>query len=310
MRSTRRRVRFFKVFQTISQSWFAFVLAMTLLGAFWYLCYWLIATYAPGYLHFFKWGVIMALIIALPMLIFNEPLVVLIMGCKRLKKRSDCPKLWEAVEKATPLLARPKPRLYICPVTAKNAFAFGWGIPFFSAVAATQGLIDSLSDEELSAVMAHEIGHIINKDILVSMAMAISVMVIAYTGWLLLRLGPYSSGRRKSSSSKGKGGAVLIIVIIIGLLLYLFGRILGVILQMFVSRQREYAADAQSARIIGSSQPLISALQEIIKNPELSNRSVNAAIGFLCTADPDPSDFMSTHPSITKRLKALENLEA
>ena len=190
-----------------------------------------------------------------------------------------------------------------------NAISFGWGLPFFSAVGATKGLVDDLSQEELEAVMAHEVGHILNKDILISMAMAVTVMMMATTGWLLLRLGPYGG---RSRSSRGKNGAVALLVLLaVGGTMYIFGRLLGIVLQAFVSRQREYAADATSARIMGSSDPLISALQKVTGRAYIgASPAVGAAVGFLCTADPEPSDVMATHPSLERRIRALEKLES
>ena len=139
------------------------------------------------------------------------------------------------------------------------------------------------------------------------MFMTFTVMVMALTGWLLLRVAPFSSSGRSSSS--GKGGGAVLIAILVGGGMYLFGRLFGLILQNFVSRQREYAADAKSARIMGTPKPLMSALEKICGNPSVGTSTVGAACGFLCTADPDPSDMFSTHPSMPKRLRALQALE-
>jgi len=94
----------------------------------------------------------------------------------------------------------------------------------------------------------------------------------------------------------------------VGILLYVVGRILGYVLQMFVSRQREYAADA-AAKTVGASRPLISALEKIMSNPGIGSESAGAALGFMCTADPEPSDVFATHPAPEKRLAALRALE-
>lgn len=306
--SVHRRIKLYKSFFVLTRSWISFALALALIGVIWLGCYALVAKFAGAKLVYFKWGAWTAGVIGLLMLIFNEPLVVLIMGCKRIRKREQCPKLWDAVYGVIPWHAHPAPRIYLVPTSGMNAFAFGLGLPFFSAVGATKGIVDELNSDELRAVIAHEIGHIINKDILISTAMAISVMMMAYTGWFLLRIGPYSGGRRSSSSSKG-GGIALLVVLLVGGFLYIFGRIIGVILQMFVSRQREYGADATSAAILGSSQPLISALKKIVRNPHIGSANQGAAFGFLCTADPEPDDLMSTHPNLGNRISALEMLE-
>jgi heat shock protein HtpX len=305
----KKGVNLAKVFFVWARSWVSFLVALIAMVFVWGVCYYLVARFAPGAIKFFNWGAILSAVFGLFILIFNEPIVALSMGAKRIKRREQAPELWDAVHWVTPFFARPVPRIYLVDTRGMNAFAFGWGLPFFSAVGATQGIIKRLSSEELKAVMAHEIGHIINKDILVSMAMTISVMVMALTGWILLKIGPYSSSSRSSSDSKGGGAVGMIVVLFVGVVMYGFGRLFGFILQMFVSRQREYAADASSTKIMGTSQYLVSALRKISNDPSIGSSNVGAAMGFLCTADPDPNDLFSTHPSMEKRLAALVELE-
>lgn len=300
------KVRFYRVAVVWLRSWVAFAAALGLIALFWYGCYWAVATYAPSRLFYFQWGMIGAGIVGALMVLFNEIIVVHSMNAYRVYYKEENPKLWLAFERATPLLSRPRPRLYVIPERGMNAISFGLGLPFLSAVAATEGIIEDLSDDELAAVMAHEVGHVINKDILVSTIMTMSVMVMALTGWLLMRFGMYGDDRRDRKS----GAGVLLIVVLIGLLMYGLGRIVGIILQLFVSRQREYAADATAARIIGKSRPLISALEKITRSPRFSSASAGAAFGFLCTADPEPSDLMATHPDPYDRITALQELEA
>lgn len=297
------------MYSTWVRSWASFLFAFIAMAVMWGLCFLVIARFAPGAIRFFYWGAIGAFSICGILLVFNEPLVVLTMHAKRIKSREQCPRLWDAVHTVTPLIAKPTPRIYLVDTAGMNAFAFGWGLPFFSAVGATQGIINKLEQEELEAVMAHEVGHIANKDILVSMAMTLSVMMMAFTGWMLLKIGPYGSGNDRSSSNDKKGGWAILAILAIGGGMYLFGRLFGYILQMFVSRQREYAADASSSKIMGTSKHLASALQKIMRNPTIGSAKVGAAVGFLCTADPDPSDMLSTHPSMSKRLAALRDLE-
>lgn len=290
-------------------SWAAFLLGLATMGGIWYGCYWLVKSYAPAEsLDYFRWGAYSSLGIGVFLLVFNEPLVKLATGARWIRKREQYPALWDAVERVTPWQARPRPRIYLIPSDGMNAISFGWGLPLLSAVGATEGLVRNLNQEELEAVMAHEIGHVLNKDILISSAMAVTTMMMATTGWLLLRLGPYGGGGR-SSRSKGSGALVILIIVGVGLVMYVFGRLFGLVLQAFVSRQREYAADATSAKIMGSSRPLISALQKVVGYPDIGSRAVGAAAGFLCTADPEPSDVMATHPSLDRRIEALERLE-
>jgi len=303
------RVHLYRTAPVVLGSWLAFLFAAALIAGFYFGCYWLVARYASHYLIYFKVAAWIAIGLGLFTLLFNELLVKWSTGAKRVTCREDSPRLWDAVCRVKPWSAGPMPRIYLVRTAGMNAFAFGWGLPFLSAVAATTGLISRLDDDELEAVMAHEIGHIVNKDILVSTAMAISVMMMALTGYLLLKVGPVGSGRRRSSSS-GSGGLAILVVLLVGVLLYVFGRLIGYILQLFVSRMREYAADATSAQIMGTSQPLMSALSRISADPYVTGGDMEAAFGFLCTVDPDETDLMSTHPALSKRLAALRRLES
>lgn len=307
MKNTFNSVKNWKVYSVLIKSWISFMAAFIILTAMWLSCMLVVLRFAPGAARLFFLGIVGAAVFGTIILIFNEPLVVLSMGAKRIKSREQSPRLWDAVHSVTPSIARPVPRIYLVDTEGMNAFAFGLGLPFLSAVGATKGIIDNLDQNELEAVMAHEIGHIANKDILVSTAMTIGVMTLAFSGWLLLNFGRSSS---RSYSENNGGAAKLLLIPIIGGGLYLLGRIFGGVLQLFVSRQREYAADASSSKIMGTSKFLASALEKISRNPEIGSTKTNAALGFLCTADPDPSDFLSTHPSMKKRLAALAELES
>ncbi len=309
MKNQHGSVKNYKVFTTWARSWASFLFAFIIMAIMWGVCFLVVARFAPGAVRFFYFGALGALVLCGILLIFNEPLVALTMSAKRIRSREQCSRLWDAVHTVTPLIAKPIPRIYLVDTAGMNAFAFGWGLPFFSAVGATRGIIDKLEQEELEAVMAHEIGHIANKDILVSMAMTLSVMMMAFTGWMLLKIAPYNSGSDRSSSDSKGGGWAIVAILLVGGGMYIFGRLFGYVVQMFVSRQRVYAADASSSKIMGTSKHLASALQKIVRNPTIGSAKVGAAIGFLCTADPDPSDMLSTHPSMSKRLAALEALE-
>jgi heat shock protein HtpX len=290
-----KKVKFSKIAFIVARSWFSFFFGFFALLAVWLIAFLIVARITGPGVRLFAIGFAIAAVIDILMFIFNEPLVVRVFDCKRIYRREDNPKLWDAVQRMKKTSMRT--RIYIIPSQGMNACAFGWGIFGMSAVAATEGLINKLSSEELSAVMSHELGHLSNKDIPVSSLMAISVMTIAVTGWLLMNV------KTKDSGDK------IWALVLIGAGLYFFGRILGFFLQMFVSRQREYAADALSANRMGSSGPLISALEKIVENPHMVSKKKGAALGFLCTADPEPDDVLSTHPSLEKRISALRNLE-
>lgn len=300
-------VRVGRVYATTIRSWLSFFVAFAAMVLLWAVCYVVILRFVPGAVRLYVFGTFIAVSAAAVLLLLNEPLVKMVMNAKRVRNRNEAPELWDAVRAVTPWYAHPVPRIYLVQTSGMNAFAFGLGLPYLSAVGATTGLVEQLEHDELKAVMAHELGHIVNRDILVSTLMTTTVLTAALTGWLLLRVAPFMSSTRTSSKSSGWGMAVLFGI---GFVLYVFGRAFGYILQMFVSRQREYAADAASAKIMGSSRPLASALRKITRRPSIGSDTQSVAFGFMCTADPAPDDFLSTHPSMANRLKALADLEA
>ncbi len=304
------RVCYERFFYILLRSWLAFLFGIITIGSFWYGCYAAVSHFAPGGAQFFKIALMIAVPIILLLLLFNEWLVCVSASAKRLKTKTDCPRLWQAVRRVSPWYAvGPMPRVYLLPDKGRNALSFGWGLPGFSAVGATQGLLDNLDDEELASVMAHEVGHAINKDILVSMTMTFSVMILALTGYLLMEIAPTSSSKSQDETGKSSSPFGAIICVVIGGLLYYAGRLVGLLLQAFVSRQREYAADAFSVAIIGSGQPLASALKKIAENPTIGSKKIGAALGFLCTDDPVPDDLLAFHPKLENRLAQLRFLE-
>jgi heat shock protein HtpX len=308
-----------RILYRVIRSWLSIVVAMAILSGFWLGCYLTVAYVVEqyperaDYLTYFEWGLYLAGGIGIITLVFNEWIVARMTQAYKVSRREINERLWDSVHRATPWYARPYPRIYVLPEGGMNAISFGWGLPFMSAVGATEGLINELTDEELDAVMAHEVGHIINKDILISTMLSISVMVMAFTGYMLLRLSPYTLGSRRSSSSsdsKGSGAWVILVVLLVGGIMYGVGRFLAVFLQMFVSRQREYATDALAVDRVGSPKGLISALEKITGggSNEIGSKTIGTAAGFLCTADPDPSDMFSTHPDPYMRIRELEAL--
>jgi heat shock protein HtpX len=304
-----KKIKGYKVAWVCIRSWFLLILAVFAMVAAWLLLTAPIYLFAKPAIRFVGIAMALSLGISLLLFIFNEPLVVLMTGAKRIRKREASPMLWDSVNRVAPEMLSRTPRIYLIEESGMNAFAFGAGLPFLSAVGATQGIIKALDKEELDAVMAHEMGHIANKDMMVSITMTFSVMTMAFTGWCLYRLAPLSlvgSSEEKNGEKKGK---VILICIIIGAAMYYFGKALGCVLQLFVSRQREYVADAKSARYLGTGDHLISALEKISRNPHFAGKKAEAFAGFLCTADPDPSDLLSTHPSLENRIKALKALE-
>ena len=307
-----QRVRLDRWVWALTKSWLEYFLAVGILVAILAGGYVLIAWLVPGALGFFEVALMIAASIVTLLVIFNEWLVVWAMGAQRIRTREQNPRLWDSVERTSRYLWA-RPRIYWVPVSGMNAFAFGLGLPFLSAVGATRGLVNRLNDDQLDAVMAHEAGHINNKDIILSMSIMFLVMMITTTGYLMHNFWPFGiSGGSKGKDDKSGWLATIfkiIILPIIGWVLYELGRALGPILSAFVSRAREYGADAYSAHLMGSGDALAEALTIVVGDPSIGDSTTARLVGFLCTADPDRQSLLATHPSLTDRIRALHALE-
>jgi heat shock protein HtpX len=168
-------------------------------------------------------------------------------SARRIEKR-DQPQLFNVVEEMAIASGNPMPAVYIIDDSAPNAFATGRD-PAHSAVAITTGLLQKLDRDELQGVMAHEMSHVRNYDILYATMVAVMVGSIALMCDAFRRMAFYGGGRRRSSSSGGRGGGAAAVIMIVALLLAILAPIFAKLLQMAVSRRREYLADASAAEL-------------------------------------------------------------
>lgn len=320
---TAKKINLKKVDETIAKSRRGFFKATGILFLIWLAINISVMKIFPGFGKFVVIGTTLPIAFGIVLWLINAPLVRVAMSAKLIKNRSEAEVLWDIVHEISEQEGCKVPSIYLVDTPGMNAFAFGLGIDGFNAVGATQGIIDKLTRNELKAVMAHEVGHVNNRDMPVSMFLTVIVMSIVFLGWLLKEIAPYLVGRGdsdsdSSSSSSGSSFWVDIIrivgVIFLGGFIYYIGGFLGNMLKLYVSRMREYAADATGSRIMEDSIYLESALNKIVENPDLGGTKANAVFGFLCTADPSSSDelsleeAMSTHPSLDNRIKALRDL--
>ena len=197
-----------------------------------------------------------------------------------------------------------KPRLYIIPSEAANAFATGRNEKN-AAVACTEGILKLLTKEELKGVLAHELSHIKNKDILITTIAATIAGIISYLAFMA-RFAAIFGGMGRNREGGGN---------ILGLLaLAILTPIIALIIQLAISRSREYLADERGAKMIKDSKPLARALEKIhhsVKTNPL--RLGNTATSSLFIANPFKSDFFtsifSTHPSLKDRLERLNQMK-
>ncbi|MBN2070053.1 MAG: M48 family metallopeptidase [Candidatus Krumholzibacteriota bacterium] len=233
----------------------------------------------------------------------------MILGMSRARKieKKDYPQLFNVVEELSIAAGLPMPEIYVIDDSAPNAFATGRD-PEHSAVAITTGLMEKLDRDELQGVMAHELSHVGNRDILFSMMVGIMVGSIVLLSDFFLR-SVFWGGGRKRGKSKGGNGLLIIIAILMAVLAPIFAKIL----QLAVSRQREYLADASAAQLTRYPAGLASALKKISSDKEVLE-AANRATQHLYIVNPikpfekRAKSLFSTHPPIEERIARLENM--
>ncbi len=249
-------------------------------------------------------GVYIAFIFALLMngvsYFFSDKIALKMSGAKPLKQ-SQAPEVYSMVKELSHKMQIPMPDLYITPDRQANAFATGRG-PGHASVAVTQGILDVLSKEELKGVLAHELAHVKNRDILIATIAAVLASSLSFLANMTL-FGGLGGDR---DDNRGGGMLTLLIAILVP--------IAGSIIQMAVSRQREYGADESGAKAIGSGHALASALIAIHDSTRRNPKKVNPALSSLYIGNPlgglggSMMSLFSTHPPVEERVKRLRSL--
>jgi heat shock protein HtpX len=220
-------------------------------------------------------------------------------------QKSDNPRLWRIVENISISQGMPMPKVYIIPDEAPNAFATGRN-PQHAVVAATSGLLAIMDDKELEGVMAHEMGHVKNYDILVSTIVFGLVSAIGILADFAMRMA-FWSNVGKNDRDNGLGIALLLVGVVGSIIAFLIGPIINAA----VSRQREYLADATSAEITRYPDGLASALQKLGEYGRPMRRK-SSAMAHMYISDPVKPGFVervfSTHPPIPKRIERLQQI--
>lgn len=218
-------------------------------------------------------------------------------------RKEDNPRLWRTVENISIAQGMPMPKVYIIPDEAPNAFATGRN-PQNSVVAATSGLLAIMDDKELEGVMAHEMGHVKNYDILVSTIVFGLISAIGILADFAMRMAFWSNMGRRDDRDNGLGAALLLVGLVGSIVAFLIGPLISAA----VSRQREYLADATSAEITRYPEGLASALKKLGEYGRPMRRK-SSAMAHMYIADPMKPGFVervfSTHPPIPKRIERL-----
>ncbi len=215
--------------------------------------------------------------------------------------REQLPRVYEVVERITQKQGLPMPKIYVIPTDSPNAFATGRN-PSHASVAVTQGILDLLDDEELEGVLAHELGHVRNRDILISsiaatLAGAITILArMAYWGALFGGMG----GRDREDRGGGGLGALFMLIL---------APFAAMLIQLAVSRSREYQADATGAHFTGNPYALARALQKLDAYSKRIPMAASPSSAHLFIVQPllgiNFAGLFSTHPPIRKRIERL-----
>jgi len=255
-------------------------------------------SYVNGDRSIAYWVIGVAAIYALIQYFAASKLALAINGAQQIEKK-DNPRLYRIVENLTIATGMPMPKVYIIDDPAPNAFATGRD-PKHAVVAATSGILDIMNDRELEAVMAHEISHVRNYDIRVSMIAFGLVSAIALLSDIALRMMFFSGDRRENGSNP--------VVLVVGIVLIILAPIIAAMIQMAVSRQREYLADASGVMATRDSEGLASALEKLQQygRPLKHQNSASAHLFFSNPLKPNAfSKLFSTHPPLEERIARL-----
>jgi len=257
-------------------------------------------------LWFGEAALFVALGVAVVMLVVNlfmgDDLVTTVAGARQVERKEQAPELWRMVENLSITAGLPMPRVYIVPDESPNAFAAGRS-PKQAIVAATTGLLERLDEEELEGVLAHEMSHIRNYDVRLMTWAAVLAGSIAMIAGIFTRAMWFGGGRRDGGGSN----PLVLLAVLAGLIL---APIAALLIQMAISRRREYVADASAAELTRYPQGLASALRAISAAAKPSERLGNQAIAHLMIAPPLSArgrtmTVFATHPSTDDRIARL-----
>ncbi len=215
-------------------------------------------------------------------------------------EESQAPDLYADIRELTQRGELPMPRVYLIPSEQPNAFATGRN-PKHAAVAVTQGLLTLMPREQVKGVLAHELSHVKNRDILVASIAAMIGSVITWLSYMFIFFG----GDSENNSPIGAIGSLVALIV---------GPLAATLLQLGISRQREYLADASGAKLLGQAAPLANALESLERASQAIPMQVNPATESLYISNPlrarGMSKLFSTHPPIEERVRRLRAMDA
>jgi heat shock protein HtpX len=261
---------------------------------------WAVSYLYGGNLSIAYWVVGVALAYALIQYFAAGKLATLMTGAQEIQKK-DNPRLYRIIENLTITTGMPMPKVYLIDDSAPNAFATGRD-PKHAIVAATTGILEVMNDRELEAVMAHEISHVRNYDIRVSMIAFGLVSAIAVLSDIALRMFFFSNSDNRNNTNP--------IVLVVGIVLIILAPIIASLIQLAVSRQREYLADASGVMTTRDSEGMAQALEKLMQHGRPMKHQ-NTATAHLFLNNPLKPGFFSklfsTHPPLEERIARLRS---
>jgi len=249
-----------------------------------------------------EYGLILAVVMNFASYFFSEKIALAMSGAQPLTPQS-APQAYARIAPLVENMARrmniPMPKLYVTPEPSPNAFATGRN-PKHASIAFTAGILQLMDDNELNGVIAHELGHVLHRDILISSVAATIAAAITAAS----RFAFFFGGGRRDERDGGSGLEAVVMLIL--------GPIAAMMIQMAISRTREYSADAASARYVGSPYPLIAALRKLDSWSHRIPMEANPATSHLYIMKPLAGGglmkMFSTHPSTEDRIARLEQM--
>jgi heat shock protein HtpX len=256
-------------------------------------------------------AVVLAMLLSVGSYFGGDKLVLGTSGAKEVSQES-APQLMNVVQEMALAAGVPMPKVYIIDDTAPNAFATGRD-PKHASVAITTGLLQKLDREELQGVMGHELSHVRNFDIRFALLVAVLVGSIALLADFFLRFTFWGGGRRGGGDRDRGGGGLVAIMFILAMILAVIAPVIGRMVQLAVSRQREYLADASSVELTRNPIGLERALAKIASDKEVLEVA-NRATQHLYFTNPikkfeeRSSSLFSTHPAVLDRINRIRQL--
>jgi heat shock protein HtpX len=254
---------------------------------------------APGMLYLFAG---LAVVLNLGAYLFSDRIVLRLHGARPIEP-SEAPQLHDMVRELAARAEIPAPRLHLIPSPHANAFATGRS-PERGVVAVTSGILETLSARELRGVIAHEIAHIRNRDVLIASVAATIAAAIGYLGHMLQWTAIVGGGQQQDRGSQA-GGLVAALV----------APLAATLLQLAISRSREYGADAMAARLTGDPDALASALARlstaVARQPEADMKPATASLFIVSpfAGSETMLSWFSTHPPVRERIRRLRQMQ-